>query len=204
MRKMLMMIRYVTEPFIQYATCLDLAVIWYPNRTQCSEARSVCAIVGRWGKHRNLMCSLGHMWSASGETSDNVDAVAEVVICQFLTMEAWFPSHAGTCWTFVGYNGTGTSSSPSTGISTYQNHFTNRPYLFIHLLLILNTLSTWQCHEIMYSVTDRHSKCLTAISPIAQADVLKQCVLFQIPNDVQVQQCTIFRIFLEFTFTNQY
>ena len=56
----------------------------------------------------------------------------------------------------------------------------------------------------MYSVTDRHSKCLTAISPIAQADVLKQCVLFQIPNDVQVQQCTIFRIFLEFTFTNQY
>jgi len=50
---------------------------------------------------------------------------------------------------------------------------------------------------------DGHSKYLPALSPIAQADVLKQCLLFQIPNDAQVQKFTVFRIFLEFTFTNQ-
>lgn len=97
MRKMLTMIRYVTEPFIQCATCLDLAVIWYPNRTQCSEARSVCALVGRWGKHCNLVCYLSHMWSASGETTDNAHALAEVVTCRRLNMEAWFQSHASPC-----------------------------------------------------------------------------------------------------------
>lgn len=203
MRKMLTMIRYVDEPFIQCATCLDLVVIWYPNRAHCSEARSVCALVGRWGKHCNLVCYLSHMWSASGETSDSAHAVAEVVICHCLTMEAWFQSHTSPCWTFVGYSGTGTSSSPSTGISTYQNHFTNDLYLFIHLLPILYTLSRWQCCEIMHSVMDGHSKYLPALSPIAQADVLKQCLLFQIPNDAQVQKFTVFRIFLEFTFTNQ-
>jgi hypothetical protein len=142
---------------------------------------------GKVGEHRNLVCYLSHMWSASCETSDNVHAVAEVVVCQCLTMEAWFQSHSSPCWTFVGYSGTGTSSFPSTGISTYQNHFTSDPYLFIHLLPILYTRSRWRGCEIMYSVMGWHSKCLPALSPIAQADVLKQCALFQIPNDAQVQ-----------------
>lgn len=111
-----------------------------------------CGNVG-W-KHCNLVYYLSHMWSASGETFYNAHVVVEVVICQCLTLEAWFQSHTSPCWTFVGYNGTGTSSSPITGISTYQNHFTNDPYLFIHLLPILYTLSRWQCCEITYSVMD--------------------------------------------------
>jgi hypothetical protein len=81
------------------------------------------------------------MCSASRWTSDNAQAMAEVVICQsgsnggLLSISG--QSVVDLCW----LNGTGISSSPSTFIFTCQYNFTNDPYSFIHLLPIPYNLS---------------------------------------------------------------